>query len=74
MFGALYNVFLVEVALRLGLDGSAKAVIGDDDQRTAERLHGVRMQPAAKGFHISSIRHSRCWHLNMRVKGNRSHF
>ena len=55
MFGALYNVFLVEVALRLGLDGSAKAVIGDDDQRTAERLHGVGMQPAAKGFHISSI-------------------
>ena len=59
MFGALYSVFLAEVALRLGLDGSAKAVIGDDDQRTAERLHCVGMQPAAKGFHISSIWRSR---------------
>ena len=31
----MYSVFLVEVASTVGLDGSAKAVIGDCDQRAA---------------------------------------
>ena len=65
----MYSVFLAEVGLTLGLDGSAKAVIGDDDQRTAERLHCMGMQPAVKGFHISpgicAFRH-----LNMPVLRN----
>ena len=66
MFGALYCVFLAEVASTVGLDGRVKAVIGDDDQRTAERLHYVGKQPAENGFHISSGTRA-CRQLNILV-------